>query len=245
MKKLLFSIALLALCSISAIAQQRPYSITLLGEYGYNKTWEHFGGAELRAFMPFNEHVETTFAFEGLSSNMYTLSGTIRPKFPLPVGEMFVDASVLYSAVQRNRIHDFAGALSLGYRMDYVDFQVGCFSRSMVPYNRMWPSEDEIMTEPFNLLYRLSFNVRPLCENWNLFFGMTNFTELEFERMWQPIFFMKAYYEIKPKNNFQYDYHAADHFRILAEIYCKPAGMFHLDASFYGIKAKVGVMYKF
>lgn len=226
-------------------ASGKPYSLSVLGTYTYNTTWQHCGGGELKAFMPVNPNVEIEAAAEGLSADVYSVSGTVRPKFALPVGEMFFDASVLYSAVNRNRTHDFVGALSLGYRMDYVNFQFGCFTRTIAGFGRTWNSEDGYVTDPFNLLYRVSVNVRPLCERWNIYFGMSDYTELQYERMWQPLFFLGAYYDFPPSSSFEYEYNAASHFRLIAEVICKPTGMFHLDASFYGVKVKAGFAYKF
>ena len=48
----------------------QPYSLSLIAEYGYNKTWQHYGGAEIKAFLPVNDHVELTLIAEGLSSNV-------------------------------------------------------------------------------------------------------------------------------------------------------------------------------
>ena len=230
---------------ISSRAADKPYSLSVLGTYGYNTTWQHYGGGELKAYMPLNPNVELEAAFEGGSSNVYTLSATLRPKFALPVGEMFVDASVLYRAVQRDGIHNGVGALSLGYRMDYVSVQVGCYSQLWAEYGRTWNSENEYVIDALDVLYRVSVNVRPLCERWNIYFGFSDYTETEYERMWQPIFFLGAYYDFPPTSNFEYEYNAASHFRLLAEVMCKPTGMFHLTASFYGAKVKVGFAYKF
>ena len=72
-------------------AWAKPYSVTVLGEYGYNISWGHFGGGEVRADLPFNDYFELDLAVEGLSSRVYTGSVTARPKFPLPTGEMFLD----------------------------------------------------------------------------------------------------------------------------------------------------------
>ena len=33
--------------------------------------------------------------------------------------------------------------------------------------------------------------------------------------------------------------------RLLTEVYFKPTGMFHLNATFYGVKAKLGVALRF
>lgn len=240
-----FIIFLLALLVFPTTAANKPYSLSVMGEYGFNTTWQHYGGAELKAFMPVNENVELELVGEALSSNIYTAGFTARPKMALPKGELFIDATALYNAVQRNRIHDFVGATSIGYRMDYVSVQVGCFYRAMASYDREWHSTEEYMCEPFNLLYRISANVRPLCSRWNLYLGMSDYSDTQYERMWQPLFFLGGYYDFHPKSNFEYDYNAASHFRLLAEVTCKPTGMFHLDASFYGILAKLGFAYKF
>ncbi len=242
----------LVLCSLvlglipsSVYAYERPYSLSVLGEYGFSTTWQHFGGCELKAYLPLNPNVEMEAEAEGLSSDSYTLSATLRPKFALPVGEMFVDASLLYTSARRTATHDFVGALSLGYRMDYVSLQLGCFTQTLAPYRRTWNSNDSYVIDPFNLLYRISVNVRPLCERWNVYFGFSNYSELQYERMWQPLFFICAYYDFPPQSNFEYEYNPASHFRLLAQLWCKPTGMFHLDASFYGVKVKLGFAYKF
>ena len=223
----------------------QPYSLTLLAEYGYNKTWLHYGGAQIKAFLPVNEHVEITLIAEGLSSNVYSAGLNVRPKMALPIGELFFDATVHYSAIQRNRIHDAITATSIGYRMDYVSAQVGCFYRTMASYDRAWHSEEEYLCEPFNFLYRIAANVRPLCSRWNIYMGFANFNETQFERPWQPLFFLGGYYDFAPSSNFEYTYRAASHFRLLFEATCKPTGMFHLNANFYGATAKFGFAYKF
>jgi len=238
-------ILIFTLLPLLASAASQRYSLSVMGEYGFNTTWQHYGGAEIKAFMPINDNVELTLVGEALSSNVYTAAFTARPKMALPVGEMFIDATFLYRAVQRNRIHDFVGAGSLGYKMDYFQMQVGCFYRAMADYDRQWHSEDEYLCEPFNLLYRVSANVRPLCSRWNIHFGMANFDDTQYERMWQPLFFLGGYYDFHPKSNFEYEYNAASHFRLLAELTVKPTGMFHLDASFYGTYLKAGFAYKF
>ena len=223
----------------------RQYMLSVAGVYGYNSTWGHHGGGLLRALMPVNPYVELTAAVSGLSSNTYTLAATARPKFPLPVGELYIDATVFYNCMYRARVHDIVGAGSLGYRMDYVNVQVGCFNRTLAAFDRQWHDTEEYMAEPFNLLYRLSFNVRPLCERWNIFFGMANFDDMQYERMWQPLFFLNGYYDFRPNSQFDYVYHARNHFRLLWEVTVKPTGMFHLDASFYGAQARFGFAYKF
>ena len=78
MKKKLLICTLGLLLALGAAA--KPYSVTMLGEYGYNTTWGHFGGGEVRADLPFNDYFELDVAGEGLSSRVYTFSAAARPK---------------------------------------------------------------------------------------------------------------------------------------------------------------------
>lgn len=239
------SVALAATNNTITHAKGRPYSLAVIGDYGYNSTFQHYGGGELRAFLPVNQNVEIFLNAAGWSTNVYAGSFTIRPKMPVPVGELFFDASVQYTSVTRSEIHDINFALSFGYKMDYFQAQIGNFSRTMGQYQRTWNNEESFISEPFNILYRISANVQPLCERWNLFFGVTNFNEFQYERHWQPLFFTSFYYDFPPDNSFEYNYNAASHFRLIGEVYVKPTGMFHLDASFYGAQVKFGFAYKF
>ena len=244
-KKLLLSALVLGL-GLSAWA--KPYSVTVLGEYGYNTTWEHFGGGEIRASLPLNDYFEMDLAVEGLSSRVYTGSVTGRPKFPLATGELFMDGTILYKGVQRNRINDYVMAASFGYRMDYVSVQLGTFCQVFGDMDADFHSLSSYSVDPFNVLYRLQINTRPEKSPWNLYFGASDYTELEYERHWQPIFWLGAHYDLPFYNVFSKSDNLRGNIRnirLLAEVYCKPTGMFHLDASFYGIKAKVGLAMRF
>ncbi|MBR3648096.1 MAG: hypothetical protein IKN59_06895 [Paludibacteraceae bacterium] len=247
MKKQLI-ITLLALMVSMGVSAKKPYNVTVLGEYGYNTTWLHFGGAEVRANLPFNDYFELDVAGESLSSNVHTFSVTARPTFDLPVGQLFIDGTVFYSGILRNRVADFAMAASLGYRMDYVSVQLGTFCHVMGDLDYDYHSLSTYSVDPFNVLYRLQVNTRPYKSPWNIYLGAADYTELEYERHWQPIFFLGAHYDLPFYNIFRKSDNLKGNtrnIRLLAEVYCKPTGMFHLAASFYGIKAKVGMSLRF
>lgn len=244
--KLLICALMFAMATTASAAKH--YSVTFLGEYGYNTTWEHFGGGEIRANLPFNDYFELDVAAEGLSSRVYTGSVTMRPTFPLPKGELFIDGTMLYKAVLRNDITNFVMAASLGYRMDYVSVQLGMFCQVFGDVTPNYHSLDSYSVDPFNVLYRLQVNTRPQKSPWNIYFGASDYTELEYERHWQPIFFLGAHYDLPFYNVFSKSDNLRGNIRnlrLLAEVYCKPTGMFHLNASFYGIKAKVGLCMRF
>lgn len=234
--------------AVPAQAEREHYAVSVSGNYGFNTTWGHYGGAELRAYLPIVDNFRMWVNTEAVSAEVYTVGVNCQPYFDLPTGKLFLDGSMLSATYLRNRVESFAMAASLGYEMDYVTVQVGMHSLVSADMDVKWHDEANYVVEPFNLLYKVDVRVRPSKSVWNLHFGAANFTELEYERMWQPMAFFGAHYDL-PYYNFG---HRSDdmqgnvrHLRVFAELIVKPTGMFHLDASFYGAKAKVGLMYRF
>lgn len=234
--------------AIAAPAHDNHYSLSLAGDYGYNTTWGHYGGGSFSAHLPLIYNFQMDVNFRALSTEVYTVGMTCQPEIEVPVGEFYFDGSLLSTIYQRNRILDVVMAASVGYRMDYFAMQFGFFSRVSSDMDVQWHSLENYVAEPFNLLYKVRVQVRPYSSCWNLHFGMANFTEFEYERMWQPLFFLGAHYDLPAFGT----HHGSDnlrgnvrHWRLFTEVECKPTGMFHLDASFYGANAKLGVLYRF
>lgn len=209
------------------------YSLGLRAGYGYNYTWLSHANFDVMAFMPVNKFVELEGKVHFSTANVYAFGVVARPKIALPVGEMFVETELLYTAVARAHQHDFCMAASLGYRMDYVSFQVGLFSRTIAPFHYVTHSEDKMNTEPFNLLYRLEVFCRPQAERWNLMLRASNIDDFRMERMWQPHFSVGARYDFN------------QNWRVTADVLYRPSGMFHLNATFYGIDLRAGFAYRF
>lgn len=236
MKKILLFFALL--CPLIMLAGtsgfgERGYRLTVMGEYAYNTTWSHHGNIDVQALLPFNPHFEMEAKVQFSTANVYTGALQFRPKFALPVGELFIETDVLYKAVARNRMSDITAGLGLGYRMDYVSVTLGVFSRILDDWDRDWHTNDTYVVEPFNLLYRIEVFCRPQDSRWNLSFQFSNVDDYQMERMWQPLFGLGAYVDV------------ADHWRLNFGAQCKPTGMFHLDATFYGAMGRLGLTYKF
>lgn len=209
------------------------YGLTFMGEYSYNTTWGHHGNFDLQAFLPLNPNFEMETKLQLSTANVYTGAVQLRPKFELPVGEMFIETGVMYKALARNRIGDITAALGLGYRMDYVSVTLGVYCRVLDDWDRSWYNDENYIVEPFNLLYRLEVFCRPQCNIWNLSFMFSNVDDYQMERMWQPLFGIGAWYDV------------ANHVRFSLSAQCKPTGMFHLDATFYGATLRAGITYKF
>jgi len=234
MKKLL-CVAFISLMTATISMAQSPerYSVTLMGVYGWNGTWKSHGGVDAIGYLPINEHFEATASVEYLSSKTFAATATARPKFPLPVGELFLDGSVHFRNFAAYKTADFTLAASVGYRMDYVSVQFGLINHTILDMARDKKSESINVTEPFNMLYRAYFNVRPRSSRWNAGAGAANYTDFEYERTWEPMFFLHGHYDID------------EHFTVLLRGDLKPAGAFHLNAQFWGIAARAGVKYTF
>ena len=238
MRKIITSFCLALLSALPVVAGNpgfgdRRYSLTGGVEYSYNTVWSHHGNFDFKALLPFNPHFEMEAKLQFSTANVHTGMLQFRPKFELPVGEMFIETDVLCKIVARNRMNDFDAALALGYRMDFVSVTLGVFARVMDDWDRDWHSTDSYVVEPFNMLYRLEVFCRPQNNPWNLSFLFSNKDDYQLERMWQPLFGIEAWYDV------------VDHCRLNFGVQCKPTGMFHLDATFYGATLRVGATYRF
>ena len=236
MRKIFLLFAFVPMCLWAAAKPgfgERKYSITGMAEYSYNTTWGHHGNFDIQALMPINPHFEMEAKLQFSTANVYTGGLQIRPKFELPVGELFIETDVMYRAIARNRVGDITASLGIGYRMDYISITLGVFSRVLNDWDRSWYSDESFVVEPFNLLYRVEVFCRPQNNNWNLSFLISNVDDYQMERMWQPLFAVGAWYDI------------TDHWRLNFGAQCKPTGMFHLDATFYGATFRTGFSYRF
>ena len=212
---------------------ERKYSLTALAEYSYNTTWEHHANFDVQALLPLNPYFEMEAKMQFSTANVHTGVLQFRPKFELPVGEIFLETDLRYRMVARNRIGDITAGVGLGYRMDYVSITIGSYCRVMDNWDRDWHSNENFVVEPFNLLYRIEVFCRPQNNPWNLSFMFSDVDDYQMERMWQPLFSVGAWYNV------------TDHWQINFAAQCKPTGMFHLDASFYGATFRTGFTYKF
>lgn len=225
-------VGVLALFSNPLCASEQ-YSISLDMGYGHNLTYGSFANFDLGAYMPLNTHFEMQANVRMSTANTYVVGVQMRPKFALPVGEMYIEDRLLTSFIRREQFLDFVHALSVGYRMQYVNVQLGMTNRVMLPPTYELSSGDTFVCEPFDLLYRLEVYVRPATSVWNLSLALANVDEYQIERMWQPMFYLGGWYDIN------------DHWRLSLQGKLKLAGMFHLNAHYYASEVRVGAEYKF
>ena len=236
MKKFTTLILLLA-AMLPAMAQVQygteQYAVRAYAGYAHNTTYGSYGVFDFGGFMPINQHFEMQADLRLSTAGNHAFGVQLRPKFTVPVGEMFIEARLLSNLYKRDGYNDFTQLIGVGYRMDYVSVTIGMFGRVIDDWQRSWYSTESFVAEPFNLLYRLEVYCRPQANPWNLWFSFSNIDDHQMERMWQPLFGIGAWYNV------------TEHWRVLLDAQCKPTGMFHLDATFYGATVRAGFSYRF
>lgn len=237
LKTLAIAVAALFVC-VNMYARQNQekaddrYGITVLGVYDYSRTFAHQGGVDIAGHMPFHTYIEADAGFEFLGPNI--LAGTLvaRPKLPLKVGELFLDAAVHLRSFNTFGIGTFALAASLGYRMDYVSAQLGIQRTAIHDFRKMPGDKGSDIVEP-NLVFRVAVNVRPQTSPWNISLGAGNFNLYQYERLYYPIFFLGGHYDF------------TEHLTLQAEVDLKFSGMFNMTTHFNELTARAGLTYSF
>jgi hypothetical protein len=238
MNKLTFICSLCALLLAPvAMSQVQPgdtiYSLSLHAGYGNNLTYDSYANFDLDAYMPINQHFEMQANIRTSTANFTTMGVQLRPKFVLPVGELYLEDRLMMRFVSRDSFREFVHAFSVGYKMQYVNVQVGMSNRIITPLPYEKHSEDEMILEPFDAVYRVEAFVRPQTSPWNISLCLSNMDNYQVERMWQPMFYLGGWYDI---NN---------HWRVRLSGKYKLAGMFHLNAHYYGAELRAGAEYRF
>lgn len=220
-----------------AMAQVQPgdttYSVSLHVGYGHNLTYGSYANFDLDAYMPINKHFDMQANVRTSTADFYTMGVQLRPKFALPVGELYIEDRLMMRFVSRDSFRDFVHALSVGYMMQYVNVQVGMSNRIITPLPYTERSGNEMILEPFDAVYRVEAFVRPQSSPWNISLALSNIDNYQVERMWQPMFYLGGWYNIN------------DHWRVRLSGKMKLAGMFHLNAHYYGTELRAGAEYRF
>ena len=232
---------ILSLCSLFfvpvATAQVQPgdsqYAVSLHVGYAHNLTYASYANFDLDAYMPINKHFDMQANIRTSTANFYTMGVQLRPKFVLPVGELYLEDRLMMRFVSRDSFRDFVHAFSVGYKMQYVNVQVGMSNRIITPLPYEKHSADAMILEPFDAVYRVEAFVRPQTSPWNISLCISNMDNYQVERMWQPMFYLGGWYDI---NN---------HWRVRLSGKYKLAGMFHLNAHYYGAELRAGAEYRF
>lgn len=237
MKQTTLLLLTLCCCTSMAMAQvQRKdtsYTVSLHAGYGHNLTYGSFANFDMDAYLPINTYFEAEANLRTSTANVHMIGLQMRPKFALPVGELFLEDRLMARWVVRDQVNELIHAISLGYRMQYVSAQLGVFSRVIVPMPYERNSDNGNISEPFMLLYRVEAFVRPETSCWNMAIAISNVDDYMMERPWTPVLYLRGWYDVN------------EHWRVHLAGKYKNAGMFHMNAHYYASEVRVGAEYRF
>ena len=238
MKKIFF---IVALCSLllapAAMAQVQPsdsqYAVSLHVGYGHNLTYSSMANFDIDAYMPINQYFEMQANIRTSTANYHTVGIQLRPKFELPKGELYLEDRLMARFIARDQVNEFLHAISIGYRMQYIDVQLGLINRVMMPLPYERNTLNKYIVEPFQLLYRVEGFVRPVTSSWNIAIAISNADNYMIERPWTPMLYLGGWYDVN------------EHWRVRLSGKYKNAGMFHMNAHYYAAEVRVGAEYRF
>lgn len=233
MKKIFFTLGILAISPIALSNNTQRYSMSLHTGYAHNLTYGSYANFDIDANLPINQYFEMEANLRTNTANVHTLGVQLRPKFAVPVGELFIEDRLMARFVARDNVNEYAHAISCGYRMQYVCVQMGLLSRVMVPTPYVRNADNSYISEPFNLLYRIEAFVRPQTSCWNIAFAISNVDDYMLERAWMPMMYLGAWYDLD------------DHWRLRLSGKYKNAGVFHMNAHYYASEIRLGAEYRF
>ena len=231
---------LLLLCLILGLIanaqEDKKHSISAdvgaIGLAGYSSTYKWYGGADLKGNLRI-DNIDVSLNFEALTAKTFSMGLTVRPNFEVcKNGVLFAEGTMHSRIFGKYKVYEFVYAGSVGFKMRHFLAQVGVFSRTIDALGREWHSLDNYITEPFNLLYKLTISVMGFDHQWDVYLTGGNFNDFEYERMWEPIFSLGSRYDLKEK------------WSLVAEGTLQSAGMFHGTVKLYEGILRIGVNYK-
>ena len=239
MRKRIYPLILFALlCLPTALCaqtqqQDSTYSLALHAGYGHNLTYGSMANLDIDAYMPITHYFEIEANVRTSTANYHTIGLQLRPKFALPQGELYLEDRLMARFVVRDHVNEWLHTLSLGYRMQYVDVQLGFINRVIVPLPYERNTLKKNIVEPFQLLYRIEGFVRPATSPWNISIAISNADDHMIERPWTPMLSLGGWYDIDA------------HWRLRLSGKYKNAGMFHMNAHYYAFELRLGAEYRF
>ncbi len=230
---------LLLFCLISALVvnaqdvgkHSLSADVRAMGVTGYSNTYRWHGGTDVQGNLRI-DNTAVTLNLEALTAQTFSLGLTVRPCFELRRGVVFAEGTLHSRIFSKYKTYEFVYAGSVGFMMRHFSVQAGLFSRTIDAIGREWHSWENYITEPFNLLYKVRLSLKGFDHPWDVYAVAGNFTDFEYERMWEPVFSLGGRRDFK------------DRWSVMAEGTLKPAGMFHGDVRFYEAVLRVGVIFK-
>jgi len=219
--------------SVNKVASPDRYSLTAMVLYGNNTTLNNFTGLDVSAHLPFNPHFETDAHLVYHNPSVTSFTAVAKPKILIKRGYLFLDGAVNVRNFAKYRTCYFTGAGSAGIKLRHILLQAGISTLVIFDSDRNTSSSDENVTEPFGLVYKGAFFLRPEGKRWNLGFGVANFTDYDYERSWEPVGLVFGHIDF------------SSDFTLLFNAEVRTAGRFHMNTKYYGTTCRIGVKYTF
>ena len=202
------------------------------GVMGYNLTYQWYGGADLKGVFHY-DNTDFTLNFEALTAKTFSLGLTVGQSFNVcRNGFVFLEGTLHSRIFAKYKAYEFVYAASAGFKMLHFSAQIGLFSRTIDALGRDWHSLDNYVTEPFNLLYKVKISVMGFNNPWDVYAVFANYTDYEYERMWEPIFSVGGRWDFKER------------WSAMAEGTFEAAGIFHGTVKFYEATFRAGVSFR-
>lgn len=185
-----------------------------------------------------NNQLETGFLLNLIDNNENTLSGIrvlisrdlkIRQK-PFNIKGFLLETA--HSDILRETNW---GAL-VQFNTDHFDVHIGTNFRTyafremainVYHMNRKFTK----INEPFNLMYEISYNLKPPANCWNLGISVTNIDKFKITQETNPLFNLHGQYKIsKP-------------ICLVSQIWYEPAGIFNIYANYFGFFVRTGIIW--
>jgi hypothetical protein len=114
--------------------------------------------------------------------------------------------------------------LKLGYNYRTYKFSKKTIRDLGIPDNRVH--------EPFNIMYRISYNVKPPGNKWNLETAISNYDYFYIQQTTNPML------------DINFTYKPLDNLTLFAETLYKSAGMLNLSVNYFALSVKTGIIWE-
>ena len=200
--------------------------------YGYNSTWENYGGLSAYAKFKLPSNFVLSAGVSGLTSNVYNIAAQGEVLFPVKQAYLiYVTNQYLYRAFVSDNFQEFNAGLSVGFNMNYFGISLGNSFRFMSQFDTYTTEQIRYIVEPFNLIYSIEGEFRKRDSDWNIGLRISNLRQFMMERMYQPTFNVYGFYKVLPN------------LKLYGEFGVEPAGIFNMAANSYDYYLQLGVQW--
>jgi hypothetical protein len=126
----------------------------------------------------------------------------------------------------------------LGYKKKHFslmlgnNFRIYSFNKKAKEKYDLPDGPDSRISELRNLMYVITYSIKPSDHKWNLAFSITDYDNFEIQQETNPMFMCKSYYNINPR------------FRIYSELWYKCAGMLNIQVNYFGFFFRTGILWQ-